>query len=282
VPTLGGRGRDVASDGIVIHAPAETEGNAMGLRKHTVEGYLAEVEQGPRGQLRSPPLYGAGLLDSVSDEEQARHADPTDRDGDGIRGTINRRGTGQKACRFGQKANDIHLLSFVAGAFRDEMGLTSPLNRNQAPDTDRVADPEVSAVDVRRVDAFVRGLAAPPRGPVNAEVEAGEQQFAALGCTACHMPQIGGVQGAYTDLLIHDMGDALDNHLRDGLASGRQWRTAPLWGLRFRTRYLHDERATDIDGVQAAHGGEAASASARFRALPPRQRAQLLAFLRSL
>lgn len=282
VPTVGGRGRDIGQDGIAIHAPAETEGNAMGLRKHTVSGYSAEVAEGPRGQLRSPPLYGVGLLDRVSDEEQARHADPEDRDGDGIRGTINRRGTGQKACRFGQKANDIHLLSFVAGAFRDEMGLTSPLNRNQAPDRDTVADPEVDAVMVRRVDAFVRGLAPPPRAAVTAQAQAGERQFATLGCPSCHMPQLGEVQGAYTDLLLHDMGEILDNQLRDGLATGKQWRTAPLWGFRFRSRYLHDERAADLDAVQAAHGGEAAAASARYRALPAAAKAELLAFLQSL
>jgi CxxC motif-containing protein (DUF1111 family) len=86
----------------------------------------------------------------------------------------------------------------------------------------------------------------------------------------------------YSDLLLHDMGPALDDHVVQGRASGSDWRTAPLWGLSSRTRYLHDGRATTLTAAIEAHGGEAAAARKRFIALPAKERANLLAFLQSL
>ena len=86
----------------------------------------------------------------------------------------------------------------------------------------------------------------------------------------------------YSDLLTHDMGGALDDRIAEGAAPGRRWRTAPLWGLRSQTllpaRRPHSRLATAI----ALHGGEGRPSRATFAALSPAQKADLLAFLRSL
>jgi CxxC motif-containing protein (DUF1111 family) len=281
-PVIGGRGLDVPRQGISVHAPSVTDHNAMGLRRHAIEGFTQEVAEGRVGHLRTPALFGIGRLDSIPNAVLEASQDPDDRDGNGIRGVVNRRGAGLGTCRFGAKANELDLLHFVAGALRDEMGVTSPQHRNQAPDGDAVPDPEVPVSFVAHLDAYVRHLARPPLGPQTQAAIAGAQVFQSAGCPGCHKPQLADVQGAYTDLLLHDLGPGLDNGLRDGLASGSQWRTPALWGFTLRAKYLHDERAADLEQVLANHQGEAKTASGRYFQLPAPAKAQLLAFLRSL
>ena len=92
----------------------------------------------------------------------------------------------------------------------------------------------------------------------------------------------------YTDLLLHDMGPGLADGRTEFLASGREWRTAPLWGLGRRTEvtgtgsFLHDGRAHSIEEAILWHGGEADAARQAFEGLPPERRADVLAFLGSL
>ncbi|HEV2775491.1 MAG TPA: di-heme oxidoredictase family protein [Solirubrobacteraceae bacterium] len=92
----------------------------------------------------------------------------------------------------------------------------------------------------------------------------------------------------YSDLLLHDMGSGLADGRPDGLAGGSEWRTAPLWGIGLvrtvnrHTRFLHDGRARNLAEAILWHGGEAHGARERFRALPARERRELLAFLESL
>ena len=85
----------------------------------------------------------------------------------------------------------------------------------------------------------------------------------------------------YSDLLLHDMGRALDDRVVQGTARGAEWRTAPLWGLSSRPRYLHDGRADSIEAAIVAHGGEAATSARRFARLPAADRRALLDFLRT-
>ena len=113
----------------------------------------------------------------------------------------------------------------------------------------------------------------------------GAKTFEAIGCGKCHVPVLG--QGAqavtlYSDLLLHDMGPALDDKIVQGEASGRDWRTAPLSGLGLRHRYLHDGRATTLHQAIAAHGGEAQIVRDRYLALTPAQQEQLFQFLNTL
>jgi CxxC motif-containing protein (DUF1111 family) len=92
----------------------------------------------------------------------------------------------------------------------------------------------------------------------------------------------------YSDLLLHDMGPALADNRPDGQASGREWRTTPLWGLRLmrdfldgRALLMHDGRAKSVEEAILMHGGEAQAARDRFAALPPALRRALLAFVES-
>src|SRR6185503_7248577 len=80
----------------------------------------------------------------------------------------------------------------------------------------------------------------------------------------------------YSDFLLHDMG-ALGDGIDQGAANGREMRTAPLWGLRFVTNYLHDGRARTLDQAIQAHDGQARASRDRFAALPPDSRARLIA-----
>ncbi len=121
---------------------------------------------------------------------------------------------------------------------------------------------EVGRNTLKPVTAQVAGLAAlKPRG----NDPAGEKLFATVGCGACHVPSLpspnSGAIGAYTDLLLHDMGEGLADGIEDGSASGAKWRTAPLMGLgrlmEKRLPLLHDGRARDVGEAILWHGGEA-------------------------
>ncbi len=283
-PVDGGGGRDM-NDGIIIHGPPETNGDAMGKRKHAVAGYQKESAHGKTGRLRTPPLFGLGLLDAVDDAVIDANLDPGDSNGDGIVGVRAKRYGARgvvRPSRFGQKANEWNLRRFVAGALFDEMGVTSTARRQPVADDDKVADPEVPVAFIDRLDAYVRNLARPARGPITKAVLAGEKLFHKLGCVGCHRPQLGSLKGAYSDLLLHDMGPLLDNGLKDGFATGRHWRTMPLWGIRFRARYLHDERAGSYDEVLSFHKGEALKPATAYLALPAASRRLIGAFLDSL
>lgn len=287
-PVVGGVGT-LPEHVIDVMEPDDLPGETVGRRRLSIPGRPRETAAGRVGRRRTPPLFGLGLLDALPDDVLAAGADPLDKDGDGVKGRLNRRGHGRltRNARFGAKAHEWDLWRFVGGAMRDEMGVTNGAAAGPQADDDAVADPEVDLATMLRVDAFVRGLAPPPRGPITDEVREGERHFAALGCVSCHRPSLGvagaaHVDGVYSDLLLHDMGPGLDAGLDDGPANAREWRTPPLWGLRWRPRLLHDERASAPMAAIAAHGAEAAGASKRFFALTERQRAAVLAFLGSL
>jgi CxxC motif-containing protein (DUF1111 family) len=87
----------------------------------------------------------------------------------------------------------------------------------------------------------------------------------------------------YSDLLVHDMGKPMDDGVIMGLATGTEWRTMPLWGLRYRKRFLHDGRTDDLDEAIRWHGhGEGAGSVARFEALSSAERQALRAFLAAI
>jgi CxxC motif-containing protein (DUF1111 family) len=132
------------------------------------------------------------------------------------------------------------------------------------------------------------------------KVAQGEALFASAGCAACHTPTM--VTGKfhpkaevrnqtihpYTDLLLHDMGPGLADNLPEGLASGAEWRTPPLWNIGYTEgvsggeAYLHDGRARNLGEAILWHGGEGAAAAAKFKAMPRSDSDALIAFLKSL
>lgn len=210
--------------------------------------------------------------------------------------------------RFGRKAQVSSLLLQVAKAYHEDMGVTNDflpvenVNRQVSralEAADRVVDPELSESELRAVLAYIRLLAAPAPGVMTERRAAGEQLFDAIGCARCHVPELrtGASSIAaladqpvrlYSDLLLHDMGDELADDRPDGDASGREWKTTPLWGLRVMRGFLngdafllHDGRARSVEEAILLHGGEGAGSRQRFQALSEADRAALLDFVES-
>lgn len=208
----------------------------------------------------------------------------------------------------GRQANVPTVEQQNAGAFNGDIGVTSSLFPDQpcAPGADACAaapgggDPEVDDEKLDRVTFYTRALAVPSRRRVTDDaVVRGEQLFRTAGCAACHTPtlQTGGSDIAgladqtihpYTDLLLlHDMGPELADGRPDGDASGREWRTPPLWGIGLvetvngHTRFLHDGRARDLSEAILWHGGEGQTAKRRFVKMPEVDRDALIAYLES-
>ncbi len=235
----------------------------------------------------APSLFGTGLVEAIP-EAAIRAGAAQRRDGVSGRPNLVRGPDGrERVGRFGWKAETPTLEGFVAEALRNELGVTSllapagslPAGRARCPGES--ASPEASEDVVRALSAFVASLPAPePRG----HQPAGEAVFVQTGCNACHVATLSRATRdvpLYSDLLLHDMGRALDDRVVQGTARGAEWRTAPLWGLSSRPRYLHDGRADSIDAAIVAHGGEASVSARRFAKLPEAERRALLDFLRS-
>ena len=285
----------------------------------------AEPERVPPGATVSvrlpPPVFGVGLIEAIPEASILALADPDDRDGDGISGRPNwvtsagwvphsepGGGSGLKLGRLGRKAQTSSLFQQVVEAYFQDIGITSeflpaenrnPLSSVPVEAVDRVADPEVSVSTVQAVTHYIRALAPPAPGFETEERQQGSAIFTQIGCSRCHTPThqtglsvIPALSGKpvdlYSDLLLHDMGDQLADNRPDGVATGREWRTAPLWGLRLmrqflngQTLLLHDGRARSVEEAILLHGGEASAIRDAFAALTPAQKRALLDFVES-
>src|SRR5581483_1349637 len=249
----------------------------------------------------TPPLYGLGLVDAIPAAAIAAHADPDDRDGDGISGKLNVATIpGGGMGRFGWKAEMPTLGDFVAKSLVEEIGITSPARpreeRREGKETpcDRVTDPEDDGRHVAELVGFIRLLPPLPGRAVPAQQAArGQAVFRDIGCAGCHVEKFETGPSdvaaldrkpvrAYSDFLLHDMGDRLADGIVVGEASGREFRTAPLWGAAHSAPYLHDGRAPTLESAIGLHAGEAAAARDRFVGLATPDREALVAFLDSL
>lgn len=248
------------------------------------------------------PLFGLGLIEAIPDNAITINADPLDLNADGISGrpnyVLNPETNEVELGRFGWKAQVSTIHYFTSLAFQDEMGITNqtfpvehlPQGQAMPPGGDLVPDPEDDGSLVDAVTSYQRLLAPPSVQLVN---KAGRNLFSAIGCGKCHVPTL--KTGAhpiaalankdvnlYSDLLLHDMGPGLSDGTPQEMATPSEFRTAPLWGLRFRSLFLHDGRATSIDAAIRQHGGEAQEARTRYESLSPLDRIALLNFLRFL
>ena len=274
-PFVGGEG-DMDHALMVGIKPGEIE--VAFVHEKAIGGF--EPDAVPKGMItaksRAPMLAGAGLIDKIPAELIASHADPEDLNHDGIRGQVNMRDG--IVARWGLKAQDMTLHRMVVGSLAEDLGLTL----DDKKDADKVADPEASKDTVHIYEAFLGNLAPPKRGRVSDVERAGEHEFVTAGCAACHMADLADAKGIYSDLLLHDMGKDDDNQMPDAKATGHDWRTAPLWGLRLRKAFFHDHRAKDFDQAVDLHRGESDKSRLAVQALPPDRRKQLMAFLASL
>lgn len=257
-------------------------------------------------------IAGLGLLEAIDEETLLQRHDPNDADGDGISGRVALVPTGglPRIGRFGWKADRASLRDFTAAALRAEIGVKTSLQpqldctaAQTACQQQAQAAGALSDTDLALITTYVQMTGAPARRPgsVNRpEVVAGETVFSQIGCGSCHVATLqtgyrhplaelrGQDIRAYSDLLLHDLGEGLADRLLASGALNREWRTPPLWGLGLRSavnghgRLLHDGRARDLPEAILWHGGEAAASRERFRTLPAASRAALVAFLDSL
>ncbi|CAA0101973.1 Uncharacterised protein [BD1-7 clade bacterium] len=261
------------------------------------------INLGPR---LSPQLAGIGLLDLVSDDDILAWADSDDADNNGISGRVHWRQN--QIGRFGWKAIHTSLRNQSAGALQGDMGLTTTINPTEpctamqtvCDDQPNGGDPEVSDHALDAINAFLTLLAVPDRRFTDADAfDAGADVFDKIGCADCHRPTLktgvseqfsvlsGQTIYPYTDLLLHDMGPALSDGVKEGDANPAEWRTPPLWtlGLIENTegaRFLHDGRAANLQEAIEWHGGEATNAKQAFDSLTEDERADLMLFLRSI
>ena len=265
----------------------------------------------------APPMIGLGLLEAIPEEAILANAAAQAKENNGIKGRVNRVWDDELqktvAGRFGWKAGQPNLNQQNVHAFSGDMGLTTSLRPfddctdaqtacKQAPNGNGPdGEPEVSDNILRLVLFYTRNLAVPARRGVNDEqVLAGKNLFFQAGCQSCHTPQYTTAANAaepelanqvirpYSDLLLHDMGDGLADNRTEFQASGRDWRTPPLWGIGLtqavsgHTQFLHDGRARNLLEAVLWHGGEAKAAQQQVLSFNAEQRAALLAFLNSL
>lgn len=262
----------------------------------SVPGETVPPEANVSTRRDTPPLFGLGLLENVSDAVILRFADPTDRNRDGISGRPNM--IAGRIGRFGWKAQVVTLHDFAGEAYLNEMGITSPDFPDEiAPQggpvvCDDVPDPEDDGSGVDAFTDFMTLLAPTLPGPRTPLARAGKRAFRRARCATCHSTKLyTGVSEipalrsqrvpAYTDLLLHDMG-SLGDGIAQGDALGSEFRTAPLWGVAASAPYLHDGRAATLADAIAAHDGEARAARDAFLALSDDNQAALIAFLESL
>lgn len=260
----------------------------------------------------APQIPGLGLLEAVPEETIRAMADPYDLDGDGISGRVNtiyNAKTGERRLgRFGWKANVPSLSLQAGGAARGDIGITNkeameencPEPQKECRKAINGGEPEMLNAHFDKLVFYLQTLAIPARRDVeDKQVQWGAILFEQSACSSCHTPSLTTGKHEvsalskqqiqpFTDLLLHDMGEGLADYRPDFEAGGTEWRTAPLWGIglvetvNHHTRFLHDGRARNLEEAILWHGGEATASREKFIALSKKERAALLAFLRSL
>jgi CxxC motif-containing protein (DUF1111 family) len=202
--------------------------------------------------------------------------------------------------RFGKKGAAYDLHQQTAGAYNEDIGITStyePFDTHSG----FAVDPEVSDQTIQDVVFYLKTLKAPvQRNSSQTEILSGKEIFNSIGCAKCHRPEM--KTGAspiaalanktfypYTDLLLHDMGPGLDDGYTEGSAKTYEWKTPPLWGLGLSKfsqggKYflLHDGRARSIDEAIALHGGEGQGSRDNYQSLTDTEKRKLIRFLESL
>lgn len=299
------------------------DGEIVSLRKPTYTA--ADLGYGPLhpdtmfSPRVAPQMIGLGLLEAIPAADILALADPQDADEDGISGRPNIVYSTEYQMpllgRFGLKAGMPTVREQSAGAFAGDIGISSPIfpapwgectpaqtDCRTAPHGDR--DDRRWEIDDQGLDLvtfYSRNLAVPERRDIDdPQVLRGKQLFYETGCISCHQPafvthrlqdrpeQSFQLIWPYSDLLLHDMGEGLADNRPEARANGREWRTAPLWGIGLteqvsgHTYFLHDGRARSLLEAILWHGGEAQSQRDAVAAMPAEDRTALIRFLESL
>lgn len=313
-----------APEGRVVIAYSEepgtyADGTAYSLRRPRYSvADLGYGEEGPEFFITpriAPAVFGMGLLEFIPEADIVAREDAEDRDGDGISGRAQRVAdmvTGEtRLGRFGWKAGQPGVDRQTAAAFHGDMGLSTPLKAGVSHSPTQGAaglddyasggDPEVEPRLFDAIVYYMRTLAVPARRDREAApVKRGAELFREARCDACHVPHQRTLEVAdfpelsnqafapYTDLLLHDMGEGLADDRPEALADGREWRTAPLWGVGLipvvngHRELLHDGRARGVAEAILWHGGEAKASAEAFRKMNRSDREALVTFVNDL
>ena len=287
-------------DGTLVHARGIGRFNGVNFVGEVVPP-AANVVAGRRVN----PLFGLGLVDAVPDrflQDLAQFQRDFTPATAGRANVVTDVASGQpRVGRFGWKCQIGTVLTFAANAYQNEIGVTTPFFPNEnCPQGDcalLAANPaQTNPNDTNETPMmfadFITLLAPPPQGPSTRNTRVGEALFFGIGCADCHFPAMrtGANQVAaldqveffpFSDFLLHDMGSLNDGISQSG-ATGQEMRTAPLWGARVRTSFLHDGRAKTLADAILAHDGQGLTARNNFVNLPQRVQARLLEFLGSL
>lgn len=268
----------------------------------------------------APQMIGLGLIEQVPQEQIVALADPDDADGDGISGKpqwVRDPETGDVVLgRFGWKAGNPSIDAQAQGAFSGDMGISTAMKPAGAGECTEAQEACITAIHggdeqydgleapqqvTDLVLFYSRHLSVPARRDADdPQVLRGKELFYGIGCVDCHTPKFRtAADGSepelrdqliwpYSDMLLHDMGAGLADGRPEGEADGREWRTAPLWGIGLtetvsgHTNFLHDGRARNVTEAVLWHGGEAEAAREAFRTMPKEDRDALLRFVNSL
>jgi len=294
---------------------AFSDGETMTLRKPKLR--IENLKFGELGNdvllsLRmTPPLVGIGFLDAVPEETMLSIAEKQRAQGfngrpNRVWDAVNKR---MALGRYGWKANVPALKQQIAAAAIGDMGVNSNLFPEQnCPPVQTICArqlpgnfPEIIDHEIEALELWLQGLAVPARRDVNdPEVLRGAALFSSAQCAVCHVPDLktgkfsklpqlsDQVFHAYTDMLLHDMGEDLADGRPDFKAGPRDWRTPPLWGLGLSqtvsasSAMLHDGRARNVAEAILWHGGEAARSRDVFREMTKAERKALVKFVEAL
>ena len=204
--------------------------------------------------------------------------------------------------KFGWKAQFATLEEFVAAACSNEVGLGTPKMQQAKPLTNPNypdAEPDLDRRQFRNLVAFVETLPKPvevlPASTNERDLAIrGKENFSKIGCVVCHVPEIGGVKGVYSDFLLHSLDDGVPGGgpsygpvvpgfpIPDELPKPNEWKTPALWGVADSAPYMHDGRAPSLVEAIQAHGGDAKSVREAYRKLPADDQKSIEAFLLTL
>ena len=314
-PATGGASREtVTRFGRTVNGvfdPLESLGGSL-LQERSISPGIRETiprEANTVARRQTPPLFGIGLIEAISDDAIKSLALRPAVDGiTGRAALITDVTTGtQRVGRLGMKSQHATILAFTADAYLNEMGITNRFFPHEnAPNGnaallarfDTTLDPEDAVApgtnrsDIDSVADFQRLLAPPQSQSLTATGIAGQKVFSDIGCALCHVPQLttgtstvaalsNKPVNLYSDLLLHDMG-ALGDGIAQPPATAREMRTTPLWGLRQSGPYLHDGRAATVDAAIRGHDGQGKAARDRYTQLSATDSQSLLEFLNSL
>ncbi len=265
------------------------------------------------------PMIGLGLIEAIAPADILSRADPEDANADGISGRpslVADGGNGKALGLFGWKAQHATVRAQSAAALNTDIGISSPDQPNAHGDCTarekdclalptgvqtRLGDTEAPDPVMDLITAYAASLAVPARRDVDdPQVLQGKEHFYEADCIACHRPKFVTRRDAahranafqliwpYSDFLLHDMGESLADGQRVGEATGREWRTAPLWGIGLngkvngRLFFMHDGRARSLEEAILWHGGEAELSKKHYTNMEKQDRDALIRFLESL